>query len=46
MGIAVSSKTDYCLQFGANTESKVKSLFAGTLLFSGLGLSTVIRRPC
>lgn len=42
MGKAVSSKIDYCLQSGANTESKVKSLTAGIFDFSGLGFLTAI----
>ena len=33
---------DYCLQSGAKTESKVKSLTAGMLDFSGLGFLTAI----
>jgi hypothetical protein len=42
MGKAVSSNMDYCLQSGANTESKVKSLTAGRLDFYGFGFLTAI----
>lgn len=42
MGNAVSSKIADCLQVGAKTESKVKSLMAGMLDFSGLGFLTSI----